>query len=245
MKGANANSRRAVTLAALGTSAAAWIAFTALQGASLGQMSMAYSSQWTPSAGYVTAMMWLWLLMTLGMMLPSVLAPIWHICDRSFPHRKLRGAAIFGVAYIMPWMALGIAFIPIMTYHLSIWPLFAIAIAAALVWQFSPVKQHCLNRCHSLPPLRAFGWTADFDVIRFGLGHGLACVAACWALMLVAMTLPTGRLVGMSVVALWIFGEKLERPEEPCWRLRAPKKIGRVIAFKLRPIAPATHAHLS
>src|SRR3546814_20852665 len=51
----------------------------------------------------------------------------------------------------------------------------------ALVWQFSPVKQRCLNRGHDHRPLAAFGWRAHRDALLFGSVHGIWCVGSGWA----------------------------------------------------------------
>lgn len=75
------------------------------------------------------------------------------------------------------------------------------AIAAAILFtagafQFAPIKRACLMHCRN--PLTYFltrwrdGASGGF---RMGFGHGLFCVACCWALM--ATTLAVG------VMSLW------------------------------------------
>jgi predicted metal-binding membrane protein len=113
----------------------------------------------------------------------------------------------------------------------------AAAIAAAFLWQCSPIKQRCLNRCHAQPELAAFGRAADVDALRFGARHGLWCVGSCWALMLVPVLLPRGHLVAMAAVTVLVAAERLERPRLPSWRPRGLGKAARIVAWRARAMA--------
>ena len=62
-----------------------------------------------------------------------------------------------------------------------------------LAWQCSPAKQVCLNRCHALRELAAFGRAADTDALIFGATQGVWCAGSCWAWMLLPLLLPGGR----------------------------------------------------
>jgi len=104
----------------------------------------------------------------------------------------------------------------------------------ALVWQFSPVKQRCLNRCHAHTELAAFGAAADFDALRFGMTHGTWCAGSCWALMLFPMLLLRGHVVAMASVAVLIFSERLEQPRPPSWRWRGLGKATRIVVAQAR-----------
>ena len=108
------------------------------------------------------------------------------------------------------------------------------AVVTALVWQFSPIKQRCLNRCHTPTELAAFGAAADFDALRFGVTHGIWCASSCWALMLSPMLLPRGHVLAMAAVAVLIFGERLEQPRPPCWRCRGLGKATRIVVARAR-----------
>ena len=100
----------------------------------------------------------------------------------------------------------------------------------ALVWQVSPAKQWCLNRCHQRPPLVAFGFAADFDAFRFGARNGAACGGVCWALMLPMLLVGQGQLLMMLLVTLFSFAESLENPARLSWRWRGCGKALRIIA---------------
>ncbi len=174
-----------------------------------------------------------WALMLVAMMSPVLIQPIRHIRVRSFTRRRARSIALFLAGYVAIWMALGGVLLAIELAVKSFAPqsyLPAAGVALiALVWQVSPVKQRCLNRCHAHTELAAFGAAADFDALRFGITHGLWCAGSCWALMLFPMLLPRGHVVAMAAVAVLIFSERLEPPRPPSWRWRGPGKAIRIV----------------
>lgn len=173
-----------------------------------------------------------WALMLLAMMPPVLIAPLCHIRLRSFTSRRARSMVLFLAGYAAIWMSLGG---PLLGMELAV-KLFAPqsylpaagVILIALVWQCSPIKQRCLNRCHAHRELAAFGAAADFDALRFGMTHGIWCAGSCWALMLFPMLLPGGHAGAMAFVTVLIFGERLERPMPPRWRRRGLGKVIRI-----------------
>ncbi|MGA2219981.1 MAG: DUF2182 domain-containing protein, partial [Terracidiphilus sp.] len=158
-----------------------------------------------------------WALMLVAMMSIALIAPIHHVRMQSFTNRRLRSIGLFLAGYAVLWMALGgvtltIELVVRVLTHRSYLPA-AAALLIALVWQCSPIKQRCLNRCHAHTALAAFGFTADMDAFRFGFTQGMWCAGSCWALMLFPMLLPQGHVTAMAVVTLLIFSERLERPK--------------------------------
>ena len=179
-----------------------------------------------------------WMLMLAAMMLPVLTQPIYHIYLRSFAHRRLRSIAFFLAGYGAIWIAAGAVLLSI---GLSVRPvapqswLPAIAtLLIAVVWQFSPVKQRSLNRCHSHKELAAFGAAADLAALCFGMGHGIWCACSCWAWMLCPMLLPHGHLIAMAAVAILLFCERLEQPQPPSWRVRGLGKAARILIAQAR-----------
>jgi predicted metal-binding membrane protein len=123
-----------------------------------------------------------WLLMFLAMMPPLLAQPIRHLWDRSLRRRRKRAVALFVAAYAAVWMLAGLVLLvaAILLRALAgagLLPSLALAIAIALLWQATPAKQTCLNRCHRLPRLSAFGLAADLDCLRYGLVAARWCVA--------------------------------------------------------------------
>ena len=187
-----------------------------------------------------------WALMLVAMMSPVVIPPIRHIRLRSFAHRRGRSILLFVAGYSAVWMAVGAVLLAIAAAVRWFAPQSYLPAAGAalvaVVWQFSPVKQSCLNRCHAHTELAAFGAAADFDALRFGTRHGVWCAGSCWGLMLFPILLPQGHVAAMAAVTVLIFSERLEQPMPPSWRWRGPGKAIRisVALARMRLYDPST-----
>jgi predicted metal-binding membrane protein len=179
-----------------------------------------------------------WMLMLVAMMSPVLIPPVRYIRLRSFAHRRARSIALFVAGYAAIWMALGGVLLAIEVVIKSFAPQSYLPAAGmvliALGWQFSPMKQRCLNRCHAHRELAAFGAAADLDALRFGMTHGIWCAGSCWALMLFPMLLHRGYVVAMAAVAVVIFSERLEQPMPPRWCWRGPTKAVRIAFAQVR-----------
>jgi predicted metal-binding membrane protein len=179
-----------------------------------------------------------WVLMLAAMMVPLLIPPVRHIRDRSFVQRRPRAIALFTTGYVAIWMAAGAMLIGLaLAIQLAVsGPLAALALemVIALIWQVSPLKQRCLNRCHAHPALAAFGRAADIDALRFGLTHGVWCAGSCWALMLLPLLVSRGHLAAMAAVTLWLAAERLDRPTTPRWSWRAPAQAMRIAVLRMR-----------
>jgi predicted metal-binding membrane protein len=177
-----------------------------------------------------------WLLMVAAMMPPLLLPVLTHVRDRSLPNRRGRAIAFLLTGYLGVWLIAGCAVLPLsLALSLTLaepWTAVTAAIAA-LGWQVSPARQRCLNRCHRMPALRAFGWRAEADAIAFGTGQGLWCAAACSPLMLLCLLVPGWHVTAMALAAAWLSAERLERPDSPRWTLRWPAKAFRIARIRL------------
>jgi predicted metal-binding membrane protein len=184
-----------------------------------------------------------WMLMLVAMMTPALIPPILHLRLRSFTQRRARTVTLFVAAYAAIWLAAGAVLIAIALMvpllALQAYPISGAATAAAaavlaLIWQCSPMKQRCLNRCHAHREIAAFGAAADIDALRFGVTHGMWCTGACWPLMLFPLLLPTGHMIAMALVTLVIVSERLERSRPPRWQVRLPAKAIRIAIAQTR-----------
>jgi predicted metal-binding membrane protein len=179
-----------------------------------------------------------WALMLAAMMSPLVITPLRHVQERSFAKRRARATFLFVAGYMAVWMAAGMGLQA--TALVARWaepaPLVCLGLAAAiaLLWQVSPAKQWCLNRCHRRAHLAAFGAAADRDALGYGLTNGAACVGACWALMLLPLFLMQAHLLAMVAVTLFILAERLENPAPLGWRWRGAGRALRIIAAQAR-----------
>jgi len=192
---------------------------------------------------------WEWGLMIAAMMLPMLTGPVGHIRARSLPRRRWQALAIFMAGYCTIWLACGVPIMMAMLAVRAIEPAAAfttaLVIAIAIVWQCSPAKQICLNRCHSQPPLAAYGIHAGMDALKYGVMQGIWCCGTCWAAMLVPLAMPGHHLIAMAAANAFLTAERMERPRCPAWSIRWPATIFRLLWFHLKQILPtAVHADL-
>lgn len=174
-----------------------------------------------------------WGLMVVAMMLPKLIMPIQFIYMRSFKRHRFLSSLLFVFGYITVWMAVGIFMIAaILGLHLlmpnSYIPVIGLSIIA-IVWQYSPIKQRCLNKGHEHWTLAAFGWAANRDALLFGVMHGVWCVGSGWILMLLPMLLPKGHNLAMILVTFIMISEHMEHPKMPRWRMDFRGKLFRII----------------
>ena len=172
--------------------------------------------------------------MLTAMMSPTLIGPMRYIQLRGFVRRRARSITLFVIGYAALWMSVGCLLLGLQWFLEVIAPesylpgmvVFFVTIA----WQCSPIKQRCLNRSHAHVELAAFGLSADFSMLRFGIIHGLWCAGSCWAMMFTSMLLPRWHIFSMAMCAVLIGCERLERPQSPSWR---PRGLGKVMRFAL------------
>jgi predicted metal-binding membrane protein len=179
-----------------------------------------------------------WALMLVAMMSPTLIAPIRHVDERSFKHRRARSVTLFVLGYAAIWMTAGSVLLAAKLVLSLLAPQSYLPAAVvgliAFVWQCSPIKQRCLNRGHNHSELAAFGIAADRDTLRFGITHGAWCVGSCWALMLFPMLLSVGHFAAMAAVTFLMISERLEQPRPLSWRLRVRGKLMRIAVAQTR-----------
>jgi predicted metal-binding membrane protein len=168
----------------------------------------------------------IWVTMMAAMMLPSV-APMVLIFTRVSRgrHREGRAASvptwIFLAGYLAAWTAYGLAAYGVFRLVTAVdagffaWdqagPYVAGgAIAAAGLYQFTPLKDLCLRHCRGPMHFILQGWREGrTGALRMGTEHGLYCVGCCWGLMVILFVLGVMSLVWMAAVAGIIFAEKV------------------------------------
>src|SRR5262245_56191726 len=179
-----------------------------------------------------------WLLMLAAMTPPLIVVPLRHVRERSFAHRKARAMFLFVIGYGAVWMiaGMGLQVMALAAQAAASDPHMCLALSAAVatLWQVSPAKQWCLNRCHRRPQLAASGAAADRAAFDFGLSHGASCVGACWALMLLPLFVGQGHVLMMFAVMLFALAERLENAAPLAWRWRGPGKALRILAAQAR-----------
>ncbi len=153
-----------------------------------------------------------WLLMIVAMMLPSSV-PLVMTFAALVGRRRRPGqlVTLLLVGYLLVWGAFGLAAwvadrgihaavdaMPWLAEHPQI--IIATTLAAAGLWQFSPLRDRCLDECRS--PLgfvlnRWRGTSERREAVAMGIAHGAFCVGCCWSLMLVMFGVGLGSLSAM------------------------------------------------
>lgn len=176
-------------------------------------------------AGVAAWYVGMWVTMTAAMMLPSVL-PMVVTFARVSAQRATRGqglvpAWVFVAGYGLAWTAYGVlayallGAIASLQLELLAWdrqgPLVAAAaVAAAGLYQLTPLKQACLSRCRHPLHYVMHGWRPGrLGALRMGAEHGLHCVGCCWGLMVVLFAVGVMSLPWMGVVAVLMLAEKV------------------------------------
>ena len=164
-------------------------------------------------AGAVFAM---WALMSAAMMAPSALPAFATYDDLGAAGAAGLGALVAG--YLAVWLGfaalataaqVGLASLGLVTAlgESVSRPLTAGLLAAAGLWQFSPLKEACLSRCRR--PLAFFMAHWAQGPWRMGLRLGLVCLGCCWALMALAFVGGTMNLIWMGAAMVLMTLEKL------------------------------------
>lgn len=175
------------------------------------------------AASLLLQSLWPWFVMLLAMMAPLQAPALRHLWSRSLPRRRLRGIALFAVGYGAVWMGVGavlvLAAAQLQVYGMGSWLAPLTGGLLVIVWQISPWKQLCLNRCHGVARLSAFGWAADRDCLRFGLVKGFWCVGTCWAFMFLPLLFTWAGLPLMLGISLFLLVEQYQPARPARWRV--------------------------
>ena len=149
-----------------------------------------------------------WVTMTAAMMLPTTVPAVTHVARMA----RRAPTVLFTAGYLAVWTVYGLAAYGVYELVASLdlgwlaWdrggPYAAGAmIAAAGVYELTPLKRRCLEQCRSGP--------RTANALRGGAVHGLDCVGCSGALMAVLFVLGAMNLVWMAVLAAAIFAEKV------------------------------------
>ena len=156
-----------------------------------------------------------WTLMIFAMMLPTTLPLISLFrtitSDRS-NHLTLVG--LLATGYLGVWMGFGVlVHVADLGLHevseqirwldSNNWVIGAGTLMLAGVYQFTPLKYHCLDKCRSPFSFIAGRWSGGNELVqsfRIGLDHGIFCLGCCWTLMLLMFGLGAGSLGWMLLV---------------------------------------------
>lgn len=208
----------------LGLAFSGWAALlwsTSHTDAPLVRLMMPMNSGWTPSEA---VMVWImWSVMMAAMMLPSAV-PVISVHRRIASRRSDGGANSslwFVTAYLLVWALFSMA-AAALQWAFQLWaalsPMLVLTngkVGAAVLivagaYQFSPLKDSCLNTCRTPVGFFLTNWASGrTGAFRMGFKHGVICVGCCWALMAILFVLGVMNLLAILLVATLVAFEKL------------------------------------
>jgi len=174
----------------------------------------------------MSAPLWiaLWIAMMVAIMFPTA-APMIMMFARVHAKRAERGQTfvptwVFASSYLIVWalagvVAYGIAVAGDTLAGESMWLMDnapriggALLIAAG-VYQLSPLKYVCLNKCRSPMSFILTSWRDGYGgSFRMGLEHGVYCLGCCWLLFAILFPLGMMNIAVLALITLLIFAEK-------------------------------------
>lgn len=180
-----------------------------------------------------------WLLMTVAMMLPTSL-PLITLFRRMVRRRKdgLLLVALLIVGYLGVWTLFGgLAHMGDLLVHEAVhrlswleanrWLIAATTLLVAGLYQFTPLKYACLDKCRSPLTFITQHWQGQRErreSLLLGAHHGLFCIGCCWSLMLLMF------VVGMTnVVWMLLLGAVMAAEKNMPWGRRLSLPLGAVL----------------
>lgn len=164
-----------------------------------------------------------WTLMTFAMMLPTSL-PLVNLFQRLTSRRpdRLRLVVLLIVGYLSMWALFGVmAHVGDRGIHEVVersawleansWVVGAGTLVLAGVYQFTPLKYQCLDKCRSPLSFITEHWQGSreaSEAFRLGVHHGIFCVGCCWSLMLLMFAVGVGNLGFMLALGAVMAVEK-------------------------------------
>lgn len=166
----------------------------------------------------------MWALMTLAMMLPTALPVIaaYRELTAGRDGESVLGMGAFVAGYTSIWIgfALAAALLQVGLARQGLLDeggrlstgIAAGLLAAAGLYQLTPLKAACLSHCRSPVMTLMSRWRPGaLGGLLMGLRNGLYCFGCCWALMLLAFVGGTMNLVWMGIATVLMALEKLPR----------------------------------
>ena len=182
-----------------------------------------------------------WVLMIVAMMLPSSVPLV--LTFRALVGRRRRPAILvllLLLGYLAIWTAFGLGAwlldrgihaavdaVPWLAQHPQV--IIGSTLLVAGLWQFSPIRDRCLDECRS--PLgfvmnRWRGLAERREALTMGIAHGAFCIGCCWSLMLVMFGVGLG-----SATAMLLLGGLTAVEKNMPWGRRLTHPLGFVLVL--------------
>lgn len=173
---------------------------------------------------YFAATLAMWLVMMVGMMVPSA-APtvlLFDALQRQGDAARGHGTtALFVAGYVIAWGAFSVVATTAQWALSAAWMLSEMMTAtssvlaglllfAAGTYQFTALKKACLRRCRSPAEfLVRHRRPGALGPLSMGLQHGVYCIGCCWALMGLLFAFGVMNLLWVAVLSIFVLVEKL------------------------------------
>ena len=223
--------RLVLSICLIAVTALAWLYLVRLGGrmsaamehdAAMAAMGMEMRTTWGVADTGFTFLMWV--VMMIGMMTPSA-APVLLLYSGTAAARQERGVPVsvltFGAGYLTVWTAFSAAataaqwgmheaslLSPSMRTSSTFFG--GAILAAAGLYQLSPLKAACLRQCRSPLGVLLANWrTGPAGAFQMGAHHGIFCLGCCWALMAVLFVVGIMTLLWVAILGGVVLLEKV------------------------------------
>jgi len=170
---------------------------------------------------YLGATVLMWVVMMIAMMVPVAMPMlvVFRKLDRDVGARF--DTLLFTAGYLLSWCGFSLAAAVLQwLLHSAQWlggdllsarPLLAAAImVTAGLYQLTPLKAACLDKCRSPMGYFLANWRdGRWGAVAMGLHHGLFCIACCWMLMLIMFVGGAMSVMTMALLSSFILAERL------------------------------------
>ena len=190
---------------------------------SMKEVSMIQGNEWMLND--FIAVFAMWSAMMIAMMLPSAVPMILVF---STVNRKRRengnsfvGTWIFVLGNVIVWVSFGFVAsllqfvlhnLSVISDQLKLINPFAsgIVLVAAGIYQFTTVKDVCLNNCQSpLSFVLSFWKEGKTGAFLMGIRHGIYCMGCCWLLMALLFVAGIMNILWIALIAVFVVIEKM------------------------------------
>jgi predicted metal-binding membrane protein len=182
-----------------------------------GALVTSYAS-WSLSELLITATMWI--AMMSAMMLPTAIPMTLVFADDPRGWASPMAVPAFVLGYVLVWTGYALAAVAVQWMLLRrglFQPDMKIAsdvigggiFIAAGVYEWSPLKRYCLDKCRNPREFIASQWRPGaIGALRVGLRHGVYCLGCYWALMLLPFVVGALNLIWVAALSLLVLFQK-------------------------------------
>ena len=170
---------------------------------------------------YLGAAAVMWVVMMVAMMAPAALFMMAMLGRMKRSSAFGTDSALFASGYLVGWSAFAALAAGLQWWlHARGWlsgmslststGVAAGLLAAAGLYQFTPIKDACLARCQSPMAFFLEHWRdGRLGAVQMGLRHSLYCVGCCWVLMLLMFAGGAMSVLTMAALCAFILAERV------------------------------------